>query len=95
MKCTFSELRCREVINTENGARIGYIDDVEIDSESGKVISLIICGRPRMFGLLGKDEDVVISCSDIVRIGSDTVLVSMKQSDLCKMHKSDTENLFQ
>ncbi|MCM1523243.1 MAG: YlmC/YmxH family sporulation protein [Ruminococcus sp.] len=75
MKCTFTELRSREVINTSTGGRIGFIDDLEIDTESGSVISMIICGRPRMMGLLGRDDDVVISCSDIVKIGTDTVLV--------------------
>ena len=54
MKCTFSELRDREVISTSSGTRIGYIDDMEIDTESGKIKSLIICGRPRMMGLLGR-----------------------------------------
>ena len=50
MKCTFSELRDREVISTSSGTRIGYIDDMEIDTESGKIKSLIICGRPRASG---------------------------------------------
>lgn len=95
MKCTFTELRNREVISTASGTRIGYIDDMEIDTESGKIMSLIICGRPRMMGLLGREEDIVISCEDIVKIGTDTVLVSVKDDDLYKTNKNSRINLFE
>lgn len=93
MKCTFSELRDREVISTSSGTRIGYIDDMEIDTESGKIKSLIICGRPRMMGLLGRDEDIVIPCSDIEKI--DTVLVSAKDDELYKSTKNRGVSLFE
>ena len=95
MKCTFTELRNREVISTASGTRIGYIDDMEIDTGSGKIKSLIICGRPRMMGLLGREEDIVISCEDIVKIGTDTVLVSVKDDDLYKTNKNCRINLFE
>ena len=31
MKCTFSEIRNKEIICTGDGARLGYADDMEID----------------------------------------------------------------
>lgn len=95
MKCTFTELRSREVISTSTGARIGYIDDLEIDIETGQVNSLIICGRPRMLGLLGKDDDVVIACGDIEKIGTDTVLVKTDMDNVYKMTKSEQGSLFE
>ncbi len=94
MKCTFTELRSREVISTSTGARIGYIDDLEIDMETGQVNSLIICGRPRMLGLLGKDDDVVIACGDIEKIGTDTVLVKTDMDNVYKIAKSEQGSLF-
>ena len=94
MKCTFSELRNREVINTETGSRIGFIDDIEIDTESGSITALIICGRPRMMGLLGRDDDIVISCGDIEKIGTDTLLVRLSAENLYKMSKGRNSNLF-
>lgn len=94
MKCTFSELRNREVINTETGSRIGFIDDIEIDTESGSITALIICGRPRMMGLLGRDDDIVISCGDIEKIGTDTLLVRLSAENLYKMSKERNSNLF-
>lgn len=94
MKCTFTELRNREVISTASGSRIGFIDDMEIDTETGKILSFVICGRPKMMGLLGREEDIVISCDDIVKIGTDTVLVSVKDEDLYKINKNAGANLF-
>ncbi|MGN0666571.1 MAG: YlmC/YmxH family sporulation protein [Huintestinicola sp.] len=94
MKCTFSELRSREVINVATGARIGYIDDVRLDTQSLRVDSLIIYGRPRLFGLLGREEDVVVRGTDIVMIGSDTVLIRNNNDDLFDMHKNSKDNLF-
>lgn len=88
MICTFSELKEKEVINTATGERIGYIDDVRIDTATGSVTELIICGRTRMMGLLGKDDDIFISCSDIERMGSDTLLVKLSY-DLCKANNRD------
>ncbi len=95
MKCTFTELRSREVINTGNGARIGYIDDVEIDTDTGRITALIICGRPHMMGLLGRDEDILISCEDIEKIGRDTLLVRINDENLYKMSKDRRTNLFE
>lgn len=94
MKCTFSELRAKEVISTSTGARIGFIDDMEIDAGTGNILSLIIYGRPRMMGILGKEDNLVISCSDIEKIGTDTVLVKVNDDELYKVHKERRENLF-
>lgn len=94
MKCTFSELREREVISTATGERIGFIDDVVIDTEKGRIISLVIYGRSRLMGLMGREENIVIPCSDIERIGTDTVLVSTGSGKLYKMNKNDDDNLF-
>ena len=94
MKCTFSELRAKEVISTSTGERIGFIDDMEIDAGTGNILSLIIYGRPRMMGILGKEDNLVISCSDIEKIGTDTVLVKVNDDELYKVHKVRRENLF-
>ena len=38
-------------------------------------MSVIIYGRPRFFGLFGKEEDVVIPWDMVQTIGDDTILV--------------------
>ena len=76
MSCSIAELRSKEVICRSNGVRIGNVDDVGIDICSGRLESIIIYGRGKLMGLLGKCEDIVIPWSDIDVIGEDTILVN-------------------
>ena len=71
-----AELRRKEVIDSLSGARVGFIDDVEVDTLTANVRSVVIFGRPRLFGLLGKSDDLIIPWSDITLIGEDTVLIT-------------------
>lgn len=91
---SFSSLRSKEVVNVKTGVKIGYIDDIELDSETGKIVSLVIFGRNRAFGLMGRDEDIVVKCSDIELIGEDTVLVRFEKDTICiKSQSCNIENL--
>lgn len=76
MICMLGDLRHKEVINSKTGSRLGFVDDVEIDTKNAVVISLIIYGRLRCFGLLGKEEDIIIKWDCIELIGDDTILVN-------------------
>ena len=73
--CRVYELGCREVIDIETGTRLGYVGDVEIATRSGEVRAIVIPGRLRLFGLLGREEDKVIPWSAIEKIGKDILLV--------------------
>ena len=75
MVYSLCELKEKEVINITNGEKLGFVDDIEFESETGRVVDLIIMGRSRFMGLFGKEEDIVLSCSDIELIGKDTILV--------------------
>ena len=37
-----SEVKAKEVINTENGQRLGYIHDFEVDLDKGKLVGMIM-----------------------------------------------------
>ena len=69
------ELRCKEVIDIGNGDRCGFVDDLEFDADSGSVTGLVIRGRLRLFGLLGREPDLVFPWSSIKRMGEDIILV--------------------
>ena len=75
MPCRLQELRKKEVINAGTGCRIGYVDDLEIDTKCAKVIALVVYGRPRFFGLFGRDSDCMIAWEKIRLIGEDAILV--------------------
>ena len=49
-----AELKYKEVVNIADGGRFGFVGDVEIDIQDGRVRALLIPGRLRMFGLLGR-----------------------------------------
>ena len=57
METRIAELRWKEVIGLRDGSRFGYVEDMEVDLESGQVRSLVVPGRRRLFGLLGREED--------------------------------------
>lgn len=78
MDCTLKELRGKEVINIYNGERLGFIDDIKFSTESNRVISFIIYGRERLFGILGKQNDILINCNQIHLVGEETILVSVE-----------------
>ena len=84
MKCTLNDIRNKEIINVRDGSKLGYADDIEFDTDEMTVKSLIICGRYRLFGLLGKDDDLVVKCKDIEIIGMDTILISVDNTETSK-----------
>ena len=84
MNCKIGELRNKQVVCVKSGKVLGLISDVEIDTESGSLISLIIYGKPRLLGFFGKNEDIVIPWCDIEVIGPETVLVK-SESPYCNL----------
>ena len=66
---TFRELCSKEVVQLKDGACLGRVDDVELDADTARIGSLLLLGRPRLFGLLGRDETLTIPWADIERIG--------------------------
>ena len=75
MKERLNDLRNKEVINIFDGTRLGYVFDVGLDTETAALTCLIIDGKSRFWGLLGREEDRVIPWEDVETIGEDTILV--------------------
>ena len=75
MECRVSELRYKEIINVSDGSRYGWVGDVEVDLDSGQLRALVVPGRLRLFGLLGREEDRVFPWEAVRRFGADTILV--------------------
>ena len=76
MYCRANDLRCKDAINVKNGCRIGCVCDFEIDLSSARISALVIYGRWRFFGLLGRGKDIIIRWCDIQLIGEDAILVN-------------------
>ncbi|HHW49683.1 MAG TPA: YlmC/YmxH family sporulation protein [Clostridiaceae bacterium] len=74
-----SEFRQKEVINMSDGRRLGFISDVEVDLESGRIESLVLPGSGRFFGLIGRDNEFIIPWEKVKKVGEDIVLVDMDE----------------
>lgn len=74
--CTVSDLRHKEVINLHNGMRLGYICDIEIDIFTGEILSVIVPGALKFFGILGRGDDIIIPWEKIDKIGDDIVIIN-------------------
>lgn len=70
------DFKYKDVINAQDGIRLGYVGDVEVDTKTAALTAIIIKGRYRLFGLLGREEDIVIRWENIEVIGEDTILVN-------------------
>lgn len=100
MQCRVFDLHRKEVVNIRDGTRLGTVGDLEIDTATAKILSLVLYGRLRLFGLLGREEDRVIPWSEIRIIGEDIILVdtppvlksrgkssALRHSRLLKVHR--------
>lgn len=75
MEGRIGDLRYKEIINVSDGCRYGYPQDVAVELSTGQVTALIVPGRPRLFGLLGRDEDIIIPWPRVRQVGEDIILV--------------------
>ena len=76
MVARISDLHDKEVINICDGMRLGCVDDVEIDTCTAQLVSIVIFGRSKLLGLLGHEDDIVIGWKEIEVIGEQTILVN-------------------
>ena len=75
-----SDLRAKDVVNVSDGRKLGYLYDLDIDVESGRIRSLVLPagGRPGWFR--GRDRDIEVAWHDIVKVGIDVILVDLPGS---------------
>lgn len=75
MTCNVDDLKAKEVICVSDGAKLGFVSDVEIDLESGRLVSVIVQGSYKFMGMFGKEEDIVIKWENIKKIGDDVIII--------------------
>ena len=75
MDCRISELQYKEVVDITDGTRYGFIGDLDLDTNTGTVLNIVISGKARCLGLFGHEADAVLPWSSVKRIGADIILV--------------------
>lgn len=88
------ELRCKEIIDISDGTRFGYVGDVELDLETGRVCALVVPGKLRLFGLLGREEDRVFPWEAVRRFGEDIILVESGEKHRRAVRRGERHNFF-
>lgn len=78
MIARITDMHDKEVINVCDGQRLGFVDDVEVDTCTAQIVSIVISGRSKLCGLMGREPDIVICWKDIEVIGEETILVNYK-----------------
>lgn len=71
-----SDIMEKEIINVKNGKKLGFITDIDLDIENGKVTSFSIISSNGNIFSRGNEIDTVY-WKDILRIGCDTIIVSI------------------
>ena len=71
------DFKRKEVISINDGKRLGYVQDVTADLESGTITSIIVPGSNKQFNFFQSTEDIVIPWNKIHCIGEDIILVEI------------------
>lgn len=72
-----SELKMKDIINIVDGKRLGYIKDIELNLQGGRIKSLILPGTSKFMGIFGRCEDLAITWDQIKKVGADVILVEV------------------
>ena len=78
---TLEALTKKDVIQLSSGENLGRVDDIRFDRDTARVEGLILHGRPRLFGLLGRGPDMVIPWEKVGNIGVDVILTSQEPEE--------------
>lgn len=69
----------KDIISISTGQNIGRADDIEFSEKTAKVENLVVFGRPKLFGLLGRGKDIRIPWTDVITVGKDVILINSQQ----------------
>ena len=48
MEQRIADLRCKEIISINDGTRYGFVGDVEVELDTGRIRALVVPGRLRL-----------------------------------------------
>ena len=75
LEFSFSDLKCKLVINVADGKILGNIIDVIFFPQTGKILGFVVPGAKRSF--FSKCENIFIPYSCVCKVGLDVILVEL------------------
>lgn len=70
-----SDLASKDVINDEDGTKLGRITDIEIDVATGKILNVYVYRNFKFLSFFNNKDIIQIPWSKILKIGSDVIIV--------------------
>ena len=77
MKQKGLDFKHKEVINITDGKRLGFVQDVTANLETGTITSIIVPGNSKLFNLFTSGNEIVIPWDKVKCIGEDLILVEI------------------
>ena len=72
------DFRRKEVINITDAKRLGFVQDVCADLETGRITSIIVPGsNNKILNFFSSENDIIIEWEKIKAIGEDLILVEI------------------
>ena len=72
------DFKHKEVINICDGKRLGYVQDVCADLDTGRITSIIVPGGTnKLMNLFSNNNDIIIPWEKITCISDDLILVEI------------------
>lgn len=71
------DFKHKEVINITDAKRLGFVQDVNADLETGTITSIIVPGSSKFISIFSSANDIVIPWQNIRCIGEDIILVEI------------------
>ena len=71
------DFKRKEVININDGKKLGCVQDVCADLETGMITSIIVPGENKFTSMFSNKNDIVIPWEMIHCIGDDVILVEI------------------
>lgn len=73
------QLGKKEIVNLNNGERLGSIADCDIlvDEKTGKILSLLVPERKMQFKLFTESDYIEIPWHTIRKIGNDMIIIEL------------------
>jgi len=81
-KINYSDLAELNVVNVIDGSVLGTISDLEIEINSGKILSITVSCVRGILNLLSSNKGIVIPWEQIIKVGEDVIIVNYN----CSLH---------
>ena len=79
MVCTLRELETKDVVNVCSGTKLGRICDLELDTDCGRVLAILVSENIPGFFWQTHGEALRIPWENVRCVGEDAILVEMQR----------------